>query len=1122
MAANIVQTKFDKVKSFMDNGSFVFTYSKTKPIAIHKDQLFRNQLYDTSLDETGLPKNKRINSEYLKHERIEKLVCSTCDDGTKPYLLILYTSKRLIIHNSSLSNDENFGYTEITLPEYYKTINGEEVLMNEKISNFSVYNNKLVILTNLNRVLEGTLNSDIVNLTHITFTETHETAVNVFAGIMNGSEEGFFIYTSENNLYFYNAETSVVSLQSNIPYIKDIKSAYGKTFIILKTGKVICNGLNVYGDLGLGNMSDEPVTGFTHFLFENVRSTDPEATSIINMPKILDIGIGKKHTVFITETGRVFGFGKNEYKQLAGSEDEYVNMFNIISYPREYGHSIKCTPYGTIILSFTGKLIVTGLFVSGEFTLSNNNGISISVDGTEYTRYYSTKEPIRISRIYESEVDTSKLTSVYYTHLYNTYGDNLFVAKDNGKVYYTGQNRLKFLGDAFGDNNTINIWTSIENDQDNILRRKELRQESWTYFFDLIMKNDKSKGNSFENIFYKHDGVWIDWIRYIERYINISIRKTDGTKYPKYKEEYDSNGNVLKRYLNYDSFISYLNDNSSIIDEFKIDKRLIPSCDYIDSDLNVWKINAGDNISCKVYTQELIDTLNRPYTESLNNNLELKATYEEALANTDDPDEIVDLQDKLAIVNLNINDLNTIIESNQSKLNTISTDLYLDFNKAITFNPNDVVGTETKTKTYTRTVFNDDGTVNITTVNGVSSVEKESVTKTVDANITKLKMEFINYDHLIDSRNPNDEVLRDDIKLSIQEDPNDETEYDIDDFMVWLGGKFVNVDKTLPDDENKAFYVYNGMSGLDSRTICEFPGLGEPTLNEGLPTLGVDNATVYESNYPTEVRFDARMKTFGWQNVKIAGPYHVHNTSFVNSELTKPVYFYFGDVYCSVFSEIRLLNQIVPKNTFLLFMNGAVVDEDEYDVYYDKGDTYIKLKSFTEYVVSLLQDYVDISKPGYIGKIKHILSMFDDMQPFSIAFLRSTEKFKKVKVFYDYQNIRNYPKPGQVLFRDIKYNDLVLVDGFYIPYLWESKNCIKFPETNITVRSSENNFMNHSSIYKIRPYTTYKSESEMDDRECRDYALETGLINTLEYNTMEIGIVRDKIRPHLDARIKDI
>ena len=165
---------------------------------------------------------------------------------------------------------------------------------------------------------------------------------------------------------------------------------------------------------------------------------------------------------------------------------------------------------------------------------------------------------------------------------------------------------------------------------------------------------------------------------------------------------------------------------------------------------------------------------------------------------------------------------------------------------------------------------------------------------------------------------------------------------------------------------------------------------------------------------------------------------------------------------------------------------------------------------------------VDVMKPGYEGSVRQILSQFDNMNQFSIAFLSSTDKFKKVKMYYDYQTIRDVPKPGQIIFNDIKYNDLILIDGYYVPYLWESRHCIRIPETANTIRSSENSFIHHSTICRVRPYSTYKKESELTDTECRMYAKQNGLINDEEMSSMDIIYIRERVKPHIEARIKEI
>ena len=72
-AQNILQSKLNKVKSFIDNESFVFTFSKTNAFAINKDQLFKNQVYNTYIDHNGYEINERKNNPFIKNEKIMQI-----------------------------------------------------------------------------------------------------------------------------------------------------------------------------------------------------------------------------------------------------------------------------------------------------------------------------------------------------------------------------------------------------------------------------------------------------------------------------------------------------------------------------------------------------------------------------------------------------------------------------------------------------------------------------------------------------------------------------------------------------------------------------------------------------------------------------------------------------------------------------------------------------------------------------------------------------------------------------------------------------------------------------------------------------------------------------------------
>jgi len=1115
-AENLLQSKLDKVKSFIDNESFVFTFSKTNAFAIHKDQLFKNQLYNTTIGPNGLEINTRKSSDVIRNEKIVKILTDVPLYDSVAKYGFLYDSGRALIFGQN-------EYIELTLPDTIKDINGVRTIRKNKIIKIITFSGNLCLLSDNNnayfvqigpgndlRILKSKTN--IKNIFEIGYEAYGITTENKLVRLSDNREVNFFKYNDDETHFSYNVD---------LKYLKDVKKFskplegnYSYIFIFKNGKTIICN---------VDGTSDFYINSYNEI--ENIKIEN--VSGYIAMKN--DPGI-KQHILILTKDGRVFAEGNdNTYHQLG---DNYIeNSLTELKFGDMRFKDIKATRHGSILLSTTGKLVICGTFVNGELGIYNNYS-PITIDEISYQKSFISDKLVIISKAEVLNDGEYKLRSIYNLKLFDEIINGVLVVREDGKMYYTGKN-IGICGPVFGfgtdDEHNIDVWTPVESDVNDIGRISTPRPDYWSYYFDYIMKMDKNGGgNSVENIFFKVDDVWIDWNAYISKYMNVTLRDANNKILKKYKEFKKTDNSTLRKVINFDSFIEYLKLNKeSIINEFKVDRTLIPQVDYIDKDLNVYTINAGDNISCIKYSQKDIDFLNADLIESLNHNIRLKNEYESVIENSQDPEEIFEYQNRLAVIELNIEDLNKEIANNQNKLGTMNSNNYLDFNKNRIFNPMTVVDTEQKTINYSKTNFsepNEYGEIEVETEekDGALHVVKSTVSKTVESNITRLKIDLINYDRLNNSSISDAEVLRDDIKMTIMEDPNDERNFEVDDLLVWLNGKFITKDYTIGND-NKAFCNYNGLAGVETRRICEFPGLGEPAQNSNkIPTISGENATVIEPTIPTELRWNLSTKVFSWEGVKINGPYKIHDLNHVNSELRRVEFFYYGDVYCSVFTQFLIKNKKCPKNTFILFFDGAVVPEDEYDVSIKGDNTYITLKTFTAYVASLLQEMVDVMKPGYEGSVRQILSQFDNMNQFSIAFLSSTDKFKKVKMYYDYQTLRDVPKPGQIIFNDIKYNDLILIDGYYIPYLWESRHCIRIPETINTIRSSENSFIHHSTICRVRPYSTYKKESELTDTECRLYAKQNGLINDEEISSLDISYIRERVKPHIEARIKEI
>ena len=145
-AENILQSKLNKVKSFIDNESFVFTFSKTNAFAINKDQLFKNQVYKTYIDHNGYEINERKNNPFIKNEKITQILNKN----------FLFNSSRISINDIG----QNIVYEP---KESEFEINSKKFKIKENISKIDNANGK-IFYNDDNKIKS----IDILNLNNLT------------------------------------------------------------------------------------------------------------------------------------------------------------------------------------------------------------------------------------------------------------------------------------------------------------------------------------------------------------------------------------------------------------------------------------------------------------------------------------------------------------------------------------------------------------------------------------------------------------------------------------------------------------------------------------------------------------------------------------------------------------------------------------------------------------------------------------------------------------------------------------------------------------------------------------------------------------------------------------------
>lgn len=1176
VVSNDLQTKLDKVKSFMDNGAFVFTFDGAKPLAIHESQLFKNQLVDITTDAFGNQEVTKKVSSVIKPERVVKIKAE--DNGFG----ILFDSGKLSIPKKLYSDTDGLtGYSVITPPSVtYTEINKT---VEDKIKDFVFTKENdiltLYVVTELHRFysydLSGKEIHDPVRI-NLVDNEVTYTPDRLFGG-----DNSLFITTTEGDLFIDKSnKTQLLFSESTYIYdtfvktnvnitenggLKEIYYKYGKCFFLFNNGYVKCTGKNQSGSLGTGKIDEHHALDYLGCDM-TAATTEQYKINKLRILHVKDIAIGPTHTVFLTDSGEVIGFGSNEYFQLGGGKEvkQFISEYAEIPFP-DLVNSITTTDLGTIAVSVGGKIMYCGTFLNHELTLITENSsvrekilerqedgtvkfventtstiqaaekISVSYDknGTtvsknEIITYLRAETPVRIMRTLSTQSDGnngSKLTSFMYLKVYNLNVNGVLVLKEDGKLYYSGINLFRLVGPAFGTDvaseQDVSVWTPLENDSNDIGRSTEERVVSWNYFDDVISKRNKADGGIPENIFYKTaNGVWIDWSAYVSAFHNGATTFTDpkdGTILSKVKT--DENG---KKNINWEAYERYA-AQEAVEERYGIDRAKIPALTYIDSNLNVYDINEGDNIAQRYYTQEEADSENASYQEMVDSIRNLLETYQDVVDTTTDVSEKSLYENMIIKANEELNSYKEVIAINNAKVGKVVD--YLEFATVNPMNPLKPIGLkETKEISTKTTLLDADGKPQYEEVddgNGNTIQKTKVLTSKVEREIelTRVDIEPISLERYYLNREQPADCLKNDLKLTIKQNPEidgEDKNYTFDQFLVWLNGSFP-VTVAL-DEYNKVRGVENALTNISVLRLCENPALGEPELGESAPCITENGrATVKETNIPTELRYDIKLRMFGWNGIKIQSPVNILDKEFFGETSYKYKAVKFGDTSVNILHSITF-SKIFNKDEILLFLNGAVVTEDEFDIIpiYGKAEdgtytvnvvgTKLVLKTYVDYCTKLITSSVNLNKPGAEAFVKQIADNLTGNM-FSIAFFQSDTKYKKVKLYRDRQCVRNYPLPGQVLFGDISYNDLILVDGHYIPYLWDSRHCIRFPETINTIRDSLGDFIEHSDICRIRPYFVDKEISEYTDEELESYLKDilgktTEEIASMTYNQM--------------------
>ena len=165
---------------------------------------------------------------------------------------------------------------------------------------------------------------------------------------------------TDGNVWAWGANTNkAIPSSSSTPYkvgmsnIKKIYAAYNQSMLLTEDGYVYVIGSNENGELGTRT-------------YQNVK----EFTMLPDVNDIVDIAMGRNHTLLLTSSGTVLLSGLNVYGQ-TGKENGKSNTFEVLNTNVMIGY-ISAGDNHSVLLGTDGKVYTLGYNLNGQLGLGNN------------------------------------------------------------------------------------------------------------------------------------------------------------------------------------------------------------------------------------------------------------------------------------------------------------------------------------------------------------------------------------------------------------------------------------------------------------------------------------------------------------------------------------------------------------------------------------------------------------------------------------------------------------------------------------------------------------------------------------------------------------------------------
>lgn len=260
--------------------------------------------------------------------------------------------------------------------------------------------------------------------------------------------------------------------------------------------------------------------------------------------------------------------------------------------------------------------------------------------------------------------------------------------------------------------------------------------------------------------------------------------------------------------------------------------------------------------------------------------------------------------------------------------------------------------------------------------------------------------------------------------------------------VVWLNGVFV--EPIYDTESNKIFYI------RDAKNVLDTIGLGVKN----------DDKLEYENNMasilydPENVYYyNIDLRIWKWEEVTVSKNW----IEVLNTKQSKLYYDYTG---YDIVTELYFEEEINP-DAHMIFLNGQLLHQDEYTIDSTNRKHVYLNKIYMETLV-LIRELIE---KGYNNPYMYLKTLIMNRYYHAIN-LNDTDGRKTLKVNHVKPVKSNFPYINDVIFRNPRMFDIVLINGSYIPYTVQRNGIYRYPKT-IDSYTSETLNLEKSFIWKL-------------------------------------------------------